>query len=259
MNTLMRSMIAAGGLAAGLALSAHDAGATVVNLSNSNFDANAGLAPNSDDQITQTNGTVAIPGWTIVGAPGSTSGTLAPMSPGGAYFNAPSITNIWSPPQVGAVGGTTLGGIGTSSIFQNTGNTWNGTSGTVTVTLQLGQALTSAPLGTLGTVSLLEGGLTFATTGLESGGGYTAPTAGNFATETYTFTGVTGISGDSVGIEFTNPDTGTVFLDDIALSGTNITAGSSIPEPPAGLPILGIALLGFVAYNYRHKTKMLAA
>jgi len=205
MNTLMRSMIAAGALTAGLALSAHDAAATVVNLTNPNFDANVGLPPNSDNYITATTGTVAIPGWTIVGSGTATSGTLAPMYPGGAFFNAPSISNVWSPPQVGAVGGTTLGGSGTSSIHQNTGSTWNGTSGTVTVNLSLGEAL-GTTLGTSGTVQLLEGGLAFGTPiNLETGGTNLVFTPGAFDTETYTFTGVTGTNGASVGLEFTNP------------------------------------------------------
>jgi len=255
MKILMRSLVAAGALAAGLALSTHDAAATVVNLTNPNFDANVGLPPNSDNYITATTGGVAIPGWTIVGSGTATSGTLAPMFPGGAYFNAPG---NWSPPQVGAVGGTTLGGVGTSSILQNTSSTWNGTSGTVTVTLSLGEAL-GTTLGTSGTVQLLEGGVTFGTPiNLETGGTNLVFTPGAFDTETYTFAGVTGTSGESVGLEFTNPDPATVFLDNITLDGGTAvtTSASSIPEPPTGLPLLGIALLGFVAFHYRQKTRM---
>jgi hypothetical protein len=256
MKILMRSLVAAGALAAGLALPTHDAAATVVNLTNPNFDANVGLPPNSDNYITATTGSVAIPGWTIVGSGTATSGTLAPMNPG-AYFNTSA---NWSPPQVGAVGGTTLGGFGTSSILQNTGSTWNGTSGTVTVTLSLGEAL-GTTLGTSGMVQLLEGGVTFGTPiNLETGGTNLVFTPGAFDTETYTFTGVTGTSGQSVGLEFTNPDPATVFLDNITLDGGTAvtTSASSIPEPRTGLPLLGIALLGFVAFHYRQKTKMLA-
>src|SRR5208282_3756220 len=245
MNKLMRYTLAAGGLAAGLALSAHDAAATMVNLSNPNFDANVGLTPNSDDYITQTNGTGAIPGWTIVSTPAATSGTLAPNYSSGVYFNSSLNTSL---PQVGAVGGTTLGGaIGTSSILQNTGSTWNGTSGTVTVSLSLGEAL-GTTLGTAGTVQLLEGGVAFGTPlSLDSVVIDAGLTPGSFTPETYTFTGVTGTAATSVGLEFTNPDLATVFLDNITLDGgTAVTAASSIPEPRSGLPLLGIALLGFV-------------
>ena len=110
-------------------------------------------------------------------------------------------------------------------------------------------------------MQLLEGGVTFGTPiNLETGGTNLVFTPGAFDTETYTFTGVTGISGQSVGLEFTNPDPATVFLDNIALDGGTAvtTPASSIPEPPTGLPLLGIALLGFVAFHYRQKTRMLA-
>lgn len=126
------------------------------------------------------------------------------------------------------------------------------------MTLSLGEAL-GTTLGTAGTVQLLEGGVTFgAPINLETGGTNLVFTPGAFDTETYTFTGVTGTSGQSVGLEFTNPDPAMVFLDNISFDGgTAVLSASSIPEP-AGLPILGIALLGFVAFHYRQKTKLLA-
>jgi hypothetical protein len=270
MNTMTRSMIAAGGLAAGLALSAHDAAATVVNLNNPNFDASVGLAPDSDQYITANTGTVAVPGWTINGFAGTTgtSGTLAPnyTSPG-VYFNT---TPNWSAPQVGAIGGT-LTPLGAaagnpSSISQNTSQTFSGSAGTITLNLSLGAAL-GTTLGTGGEALILaNGGLALGTglpVNLETGGTVlgAAITPGTFAAETYTFTlnGVqaAALAGDTVGIELYNPDTTAVFIDNVALSGTVFTAASSIPEP-AGLPLLGIALLGFAAYHYRNKTKMLA-
>lgn len=272
MKVLMRSLLAAGGLAAGLALSAHDAAADVVNLTNPNFDASVGLTPDSDQYITANTGTVAIPGWTINGFAGQTgtSGTLAPnYTTPGVYFNT---TPNWSVPQVGVVGGTltNLGATpGTpSGISQTTSQTFfnTGTSATVTVNLSLGEAL-GTTLGTAGQVELLaNGGLAFGTglpVNLETGGSVTGPfTAGTFTAETYTFdlsaAQVAALAGDTVGLEIYNPDSTGVFLDNISMSGTDIGAPSSpIPEP-AGLPILGIALLGFVAFHYRQKTKLLA-
>lgn len=277
MNTMICSMIAAGGLAAGLALSAHDAAATVVNLNNPNFDAFAGLNPNSDQFVVTSSdvNTTAIPGWTVDGFAGQTgsSGTLAPMFPGGNYFTAPSITNVWSTPQVGAIGGTltstgaTPSPLGvTSSISQTTGQTFSGSSGTITLNLSLGEAL-GTTLGTAGQVYILaNGGLALGTglpVNLETGGTVLGAsiTPGTFAAETYTFTlnalQAAALAGDTVGLELYNPDTTAVFVDNIALSGNVFNTPSSIPEP-AGLPILGITLLGFAAYHYRHKTKMLA-
>ncbi len=132
MKILMRSLIAAGALAAGLALSTHDAAATVVNLTNPNFDANVG----SHSQLRQLhNGHDRQRCHSGLDHRRERNGHVG-HARAHARRRVFQCTRNWSPPQVGAVGGTTLGGFGPSSILQNTGRpTSNGTSGTVTVNL----------------------------------------------------------------------------------------------------------------------------
>ena len=134
MNKLMRYTLAAGGLAAGLALSTHDAAATMANLSNPNFDANVALlSPNSDDYITQTNGTGAIPGWTIVSTPRPLRARSRPYYSTGVYFN--SSLNRRFPRSARSAAPRSEAPSALQASCRTPSSTWNGTSGTVTVTL----------------------------------------------------------------------------------------------------------------------------
>jgi hypothetical protein len=278
MNTLMRSMIAAGGVAAGLALIVGGtplAHATVISGSSSAFD-------NSID-LTVTAG----PTTTVV-----TSGPLVAVS-GAAppAYNTPN----------SLVSGSVLGGLLTGGVINANANsnvTGTGNSGTAMGSVNIG-SLSIGPIGTFSGItatalqsiatssgsygsltstgsttftSLVINGTPFLATltpndvlfnagGIEVIGDAQTTTGNGVSSTGITVDGlevlVTGVTGTIDGI------TGTIngeILIDQSTSALTAVAGSisSVPEPPAGLPILGIALLGFAAYNYRQKTKMLA-
>ncbi len=241
MKVLMRSMIAAAGLAAGLALTAHDAAAVTIN--NFDFEAGVGLTPNTD--------TVApgnIPSFNITAG---TGGTFAPLYGVGSVFG--SFNHASNGNQVGYMNPSSAISQLTSSYFTTTG------LGSLTLTFDAGTPLGSvlgmtANPANSGTIEVLDGASVIGSTALQ------ALTAGSLIsqTDTVSFTGAT--LSDPLTLAFVNTGSATILLDNILVDSSSGLGSppSSIPEPRTGLPLLGIALLGFVAYHYRQKTKLLA-
>ncbi len=154
MKVFMRSMIAVAGLAAGLALTAHDAAAVTIN--NFDFKAGVGLTPNTD--------TVApgnIPSFNISAG---TGGTFAPLYGVGSVFG--SFNHASNGNQVGYMNPSSAISQLTSSYFTTTG------LGSLTLTFDAGTPLSSvlgmtANPANSGTIEVLDGASVIGSTALQ--------------------------------------------------------------------------------------------
>ena len=249
MNSLMRSMIIAGGLAAGVALSAHDADATVITVNNNDFELPTNPALTVGQQsFTNTTNFNALPSWNVA----TTGGGYA-----GVWY-LPSAPNYTIPAPSGNQVGYLNPNGATSSIFQTTSSLFQNNT-TYTLSFYVGQEATATnafPTGGV-TAILYEGNTSTVLDTIT----VLAPGQDSFALDSFNFSASNDPTGGDIGIEFLAAGTGEVAIDDVGLTTGGAGGGgggaSSVPEP-AGLPLLGIALLGFVAFNYRQK-KMLAA
>ncbi len=240
MKVLMRSLIAAGAFAVGLALSAHDAAATTI--FSDNFDSSGDVALTSSPPYESIGNTTY---WNAAGTAGllnytqynfyTSTGQLSPPNVAFAEPGSSLTTNTLANGLLGNLAANT-----TYTFYATIGNLNNNPGGTNPANFQA-ELFANATL-----VADLSGG------GLASGA------TGNFQ-ETFDSANLSSLVGDALSIELVDTDSfGAASYDNITLNATCDNCSSAIPEPPTGLPLLGIALLGFVAYHYRQKTRMLA-
>ncbi len=234
-------LLAAGVLAAGLALSAHDAAAGPITVLNPSFESPALAAPGDsngpgggiDSWTTNSSGAAAAAGvWYLPDAP---------------YFTVPAPNGN----QVAFIY-TGTGATGSGSIAQTTGSLFQSATN-YTLSFYVGQLALAGGIPYPGTVDaiLYEG----STSNVLATFPVTAPLSGpgSFQLDSFTFAaGINPYASGDIGIEFSvaGGSNSMATFDNVSLNASAIA--SSIPEPASFL-FLGAGLLGFAALRRRAK------